>query len=153
MKRIAVRPRIQIPVLIAVFSVVTFLGFSYFTAGDVVAKHQWFGVTMGCVCLVAGPIGIWRAARMGVVIDADGIRVRGFDSRDQVVPWTAVEAIECGPVDERAGLTIHAPVLRLVQASGDVSVMPLVLLGSYSPRGAERRRQQLDDIRRSGADV
>lgn len=86
MRSVVIRPRIQISILVAVFSMWTLLGVTYVTVGDVVAKRQWFGVVMGCLLIVSGLAGIWRALRLSVVINADGIRTRSPDRRDHVTP-------------------------------------------------------------------
>ncbi|MEU8112812.1 hypothetical protein [Micromonospora sp. NPDC048947] len=125
MHRIAIRPRIQIPVLVVIFAVWTLLGVTYLTPGDVLADRDWFGIVLGCLLVTSGPAGIWRALRLGVVIGGDGVRVRGFDSRDQATPWSAIQSIDCVQVDLRGGLPLYAPVLRL----GD-DTMPLSALGS-----------------------
>ncbi|WP_144128041.1 hypothetical protein [Catellatospora sichuanensis] len=55
-----------------------------------------------------------------------------------VTPWSEVEDIFCAQVDERVGLPVHGPVLRLGGA-----LMPLRTLGSYSLTGAQARVDQL----------
>ncbi|GIF99532.1 PH domain-containing protein [Catellatospora citrea] len=138
MQRIVIRPRIQRWILVVLFTVWGLLGLTYFTSGDVVAERNWFGLGLGVVLVVSGVLGIWRALRMGVVIDAAGVRVRGFDSRDVVTPWHAVQAVDCEQVDTRAGQPLYAPVLRL--ADGPV---PVKALGSYSRDDAERKTAEL----------
>ena len=142
MSRIVIRPRIQIPVLVVIFTVWTLLGITYFTAGDVVAERDWFGILLGCLLITSGVAGIWRALRLGVVIDAEGVRVRGFDSRDRVKPWSAIQSVDCTQIDVRGGLPLYAPVLRL----GD-DAMPLSALGSYSRQDTERKVEQLRSLK------
>ena len=144
MSRIVIRPRIQIPVLVVIFTVWALLGATYFTAGDVVAKRNWFGIVLGCLLITSGVAGIWRALRLGVVIDAEGVRVRGFDSRDRVKPWSAIQSVDCIQVGVRAGLPLYAPVLRLAD---DAEAMPLSTLGSYSRQDTERKVEQLRSLK------
>jgi hypothetical protein len=89
-------------------------------------------------------VGIWRALRLGLTIDQDGVCVRSFDGRDQITPWTAIQAIDCVEVDVRAGLPLYAPVLHL----GDhADPIPLPTLGSYSRRDVERRVEHLRTLK------
>lgn len=135
-----IRPRVQIAILVAIFAVWALLGATYFTPGDALTQRDWFGITLGCLLVISGVVGIWRALRLSLAIDQDGVRVRSFDSRDQVTPWTAIQAIDCVQVDVRAGIPVYAPVLRL----GDqADPMPLLALGSYSRHDVERRVEQL----------
>jgi hypothetical protein len=144
MSRIVIRPRIQIPILVVIFTVWTLLGVTYFTSGDVVTEREWFGMVLGCVLVTSGVAGIWRGFRLGVVIDAGGVRVRGFDSRDKVTPWSAIQSVDCAQIDVRGGLPLYAPVLRL----GDDAAMPLSALGSYSRQDAERKVEQMRSLKR-----
>lgn len=146
MSRIVIRPRIQIPILVVIFAVWTLLGVTYFTSGDVAAERDWFGLVLGCVLVTSGVAGIWRALRLGVVIDAGGVRVRGFDSRDKVTPWSAIESIDCAQVDVRGGLPLYAPVIRLGDDAD--AVIPLSALGSYSRQDAERKVEQIRNLKR-----
>jgi hypothetical protein len=146
MSRIVIRPRIQIPVLVVIFTVWTLLGVTYFTAGNVVAERDWFGIVLGCLLITSGVAGIWRALRLGVVIDAEGVRVHGFDSRDRVKPWSAIESVDCMQIDVRGGLPLYAPVLRL---GDDADAMPLSALGSYSRQDTERKVEQLRSLKAS----
>ncbi|WP_422733116.1 PH domain-containing protein [Micromonospora sp. WMMD558] len=148
MSRIVVRPRIQIPILVVIFTVWTLLGVTYFTSGDVVAERDWFGIVLGCVLVTSGLTGIWRAVRLGVVIDAEGVRVRGFDSRDQVTPWSAIQSVDCVQIDERGGFPLYAPVLRLGDEAG---AMALSALGSYLRQDAERKVEQLRSFKAGAA--
>ena len=148
MSRIVIRPRIQIPILVVIFTVWTLLGVTYFTSGDVVAEGDWFGIVLGCVLVTSGVAGIWRTVRLGVVIDADGVRVRGFDSRDQVTPWSAIQSVDCVQIDVRGGLPLYAPVLRL---GDDAAAMPLSALGSYLRHDAERKVEQLRSFKTGAA--
>ncbi len=143
MDRIVVKPRVQIAVAILILAVFMLLGLLYFTELDVVAERNWFGIGLALVCLVGGGVGVWRALRMGVVIDRHGVRVRGFDSRDQVTPWSEVDMVDCAQVDARAGLPVHAPVLVL--AGG--AVEPVTVLGSYSRSDAERKVERLRELK------
>ncbi|MER7457347.1 PH domain-containing protein [Micromonospora sp. NPDC126480] len=54
---------------------------------------------LGCVLVTSGLAGIWRALRLGVVIDAGGVRVRGFVSREKVTPWSAIQSVDCAQID------------------------------------------------------
>ncbi|WP_430495988.1 PH domain-containing protein [Micromonospora trifolii] len=148
MHRIVIRPRIQIPVLVVIFAVCTLLGVTYFTSGDVLAERDSFGIVLGCLLVTSGMAGIWRALRLGVVIGGEGVRVRGFDSRDQVTPWSAIQSVDCVQIDVRGGLPLYAPVLRL---GDDAGAMPLSALGSYSRQDAERKVEQLRSLKASAA--
>jgi hypothetical protein len=148
MHRIVIRPRIQIPVLVVIFAVWTLLGVTYFTSGDVLAERDSFGIVLGCLLVTSGVAGIWRALRIGVVIGGEGVRVRGFDSRDQITPWSAIQSVDCLQIDVRGGLPLYAPVLRL---GDDADAMPLSALGSYSRQDAERKVEQLRSLKASAA--
>lgn len=113
---------------------------------DVLAERDWFGIVLGCLLVTSGMAGIWRTLRLGVVIGEEGVRVRGFDSRDQVTPWSAIQSVDCVQIDVRGGLPLYAPVLRL----GD-DAMPLSALGSYSRQDAERKVAQLRSLKASVA--
>ncbi|MCW6005247.1 hypothetical protein K1W54_11730 [Micromonospora sp. CPCC 205371] len=140
MSRTVIRPRVQIALLVAIFAVWALLGATYFTPGDALAQRDWFGIALGCLLVTSGLVGIWRALRLGLAIDQDGVCVRRFDSRDQITPWAAIQSIDCVQVDVRAGMPLYAPVLRL----GDrADPMPLPALGSYSRRDVERRVEHL----------
>ena len=110
-----------------------------------IARRDWFGILLGVVLIPGAAVGIWRALRLGVVVDADGIRVRGLDHRDQVTPWSDVRVIECAQVDTRAGLPIYGPVIHV----GEDNVLAVRTLGSYSRSEAERRVAEL----RAGPEV
>jgi len=144
MSRIVIRPRIQIPVLVVLLAVWTLLGVTYLSE-DAVAKRDWFGLVLGCVLVTSGVAGIWRTLRLGVVIDAGGVRVRGFDSRDKVTPWSAIQSVDCAQVDVRAGLPLYAPVLRLGDDAD--AAIPLSALGSYSRQDAEGKVEQLLNLK------
>lgn len=148
MKRIVIRPRIQRPVLVLIFTVWALLGLTYFTNGDVVAKRDWFGIALGVMCLVGGAVGVWRSLRIGIVIDAGGVRIRSVDSRQQVIPWRDVRSVECAQIDERVGLPIYGPVIEVSDG-----LLPLRSLGSYSKAGAERRAADLRRFIAAGADA
>ncbi|WP_327039625.1 hypothetical protein [Micromonospora maris] len=143
MRPIVIRPRIQIPVLVVLSAVWALLGVTYFTSGDVVAGRDWFGIVLGSLLLVSGMAGVWRALRLGVVVDAAGVRVRSFDSRDQVIPWNSLQSIDCLQVDVRAGIPLYAPVLHF---HSDVDVVPLPTLGSYSRHAVERTVDELRSL-------
>lgn len=145
MSCIVVRPRIQIPVLVVIFTVWTLLGV---TSGDVVAERDWFGIVLGYLLVTSGMAGIWRALRLGVVIGGEGVRVRGFDSRDRVTPGSSIQSVDCMQIDVRGGLPLYAPVLRL---GGDADAMPLLALGSYSRQDAERKVEQLRSLKAGAA--
>jgi hypothetical protein len=57
MKRMVIRPRIQIPLLVVIFSMWGLLGVTLFTAGAVVAKRDWFGIVMGGILIISGVAG------------------------------------------------------------------------------------------------
>jgi hypothetical protein len=128
---------------------VDLLGVTYFS-GDAVAKRHWFGLLLGCVLVTSGVAGIWRALRLGVVIDPGGVRVRGFDSRDKATPWSAIQSIDCAQVDVRAGLPLYAPVLRLGDDAD--AAIALSALGSYSRQDAERKVEQLLNLKHAPRD-
>ncbi|GGM69410.1 PH domain-containing protein [Dactylosporangium sucinum] len=144
MNRIVMRPRIQIPFLVLAFTLWTLLGVVYFTFGDVVAKRDWVGIVLGCLLITSGVAGIWRALRLGVVIDEKGVRVRGFDSRDQLTPWSRIQSVDCVQIDVRGGLPLFAPALLL---DDDADSMPLPALGSYSRQDVERKAEQLRSLK------
>jgi hypothetical protein len=147
MKRIVMRPRIQITLLVVIFGVFGLIGVTYFTEGDVIAERDWFGLILGCVLTIGGALGIWRTLRLGVVIDENGVRVRNLDRRDQVTAWRDVRAIDCEPIDSRAGMTIYGPVLRLDGTDG----LPVRVLGSYSQRHAETKTAELRGIKEAAS--
>ena len=140
MKRIVIRPWIQVPLLVVVFAVFGAIGVSFFTNGDVTGGRDWFGMVLGVALVPLAALAIWRALRLGVVIDATGIRVRGFDSRDQFTPWSQVRAVECEQIDARAGLPIYGPLIHIGEAPEPLAVRAL---GSYSRSNAERTVAQL----------
>lgn len=84
-----------------------------------------FGTTLGCVIIPGSIVGMWRAVRMGVVIDTDGIRIRGFDDRDHGIPWSEVQSIGSEQVDVRGGLPLFAPVLHSCGGIGAFAVRAL----------------------------
>jgi hypothetical protein len=140
MTRVVVRPRVQIAILFVLSVAWTCLGATYFTNGDVVANRDWFGVGLGCLLLVSGPLCLWRAARLGVVIDANGVRIRGFDTRDKVIPASAIRSVTVQQIELRQGSPLYAPVLDLGTDQRPIPVKPL---GSYSPDDAENKAQLL----------
>lgn len=140
MDRIVVRPRVQIPLLVVLFAVWGLIGATYFTGGDVMAKRDWFGIVLGCALVTSGLVGIWRALRLGVVIDDNGLRIRGLDSRDRVIPWSEVTSVECAQIDVRSGLPLYGPVIVF----GDCGeALPIRALGSYSRQDADRKVDRL----------
>lgn len=141
MQRVVIRPRIQRWLLTVLFAVWALLGLTFFTAGDVAAERDWFGLGLGAVLMASGLLGIWRGLRLGVVIDPTGVRERNFDSRDKVTPWSEVQAVDCEQVDVRAGMPLYAPVIRL--AADTVAVKAL---GSYVRDDAERKAEQLRSL-------
>ena len=70
----------------------------------------------------------------------------GFDSRDKVTPWSAIQSIDCAQIDIRGGLPLYAPVLRLGDDAD--AAMPLSALGSYSRQDAERKVEQMRSLKR-----
>ena len=139
MKRIVIRPRLQIPLLVLAFGIFGLLGVSLWTDAEILAKGDWFGITVGLALTVLGVLGIWRTLRLGVVIDGDGIRIRGLAGRDRVTPWQSVREIQCDKIDKRAGMPIYGPVIKL----GDENTLPVRPLGSYSRSDAEQKVAQL----------
>lgn len=138
--RIVIRPRIQRPLLVVIFTVWGLIGITFFTNGDVVAQRDWFGISLGVLCVLMGVTGVWRASRLGVIVDDAGVRVRNFDSRDDVLPWRDVRSVECAQIDERSGRAIYGPVIELGDGFG---ALALRTLGSYSRRDAERKVERL----------
>jgi hypothetical protein len=149
MSRTVIKPRVQIAFLVAVFTVWALLGATYFTPGDALAQRDWVGIALGCLAVAGGVVGIWRALRLGLTIDKDGVHVRSFDSRDQITAWTAIQAIDCVQIDVRAGMPLYAPVLRL---DDHADPMPLPALGSYSRRDVERRVEHLRTLKTAASD-
>ncbi|MGC5053931.1 PH domain-containing protein [Micromonospora sp. DT48] len=143
MRPIVVRPRLQITVLVVLSAAWALLGVTYFTAGDVVAESDWFGIVLGSLLVASGMAGVWRALRLGVVVDAAGVRVRSFDSRDRVIPWNSLQSVDCMQVGVRAGMPLYAPVLHL---GSDVDAVPLSALGSYSRQDVERKVEELQGL-------
>ena len=139
MKRIVIRPRLQIPLLVLAFGIFGLLGVSLWTDAEILAKRDWFGITVGLALTVLGVLGIWRTLRLGVVIDGDGIRIRGLAGRDKVTPWHNVREIRCDKIDKRAGMPIYGPVIKL----SDDNTLPVRPLGSYSRSDAEQKVAQL----------
>jgi hypothetical protein len=111
--RFVIRPQVQTPLLVVVSTGWALLGATYVTDGEAVSKPDWLGLAFGCFLLVSGAAGIWRAVRLGIVIDAEGLRVRNFDSRDQVLLWSEVEVIGRRQIGGRAGIPLLAPVLHV----------------------------------------
>ncbi|NMO54117.1 hypothetical protein HH310_23400 [Actinoplanes sp. TBRC 11911] len=142
MIRMVIRPRVQVAVLLVCFGGFFLIGVAMFGDGEILAEREWFGIAIACMTVVLGGAGIWRTLRLGVVIASDGLRVRSLDSRDQFTAWSEVESIECQQVDERAGLPIYAPVIRLPEF-----VMPVMALGTYSRKDAERKTELLRSMR------
>jgi len=146
-KRIVIRPRIQIPLLVLAFGIFGLLGVSLWTDEEILAKGDWFSIIFGVALTVLGVLGIWRTLRLGVVIDGDGIRIRGLAGRDQVMPWQSVREIQCDKIDKRAGMAIYGPVIQLA----DDNKLPVRPLGSYSRSEAEQKVAQLRAFMTAGA--
>lgn len=144
MNRIVVRPRLQSPDLVATFTVWTLLGVTYFTSGDVAAEGDWFGIVLGCLFVTSGMAGIWRALRLGVGIGGEGVRVRGFDDRDRVPPWSSIQPADCMQSD--AGRL--ATLCSRPSPGCDADAMPLSVVGSYSRQDAEHKGEQLRSVSR-----
>lgn len=147
--RIVIRPRVQICVLVVVFAVFGLIGATYFTEreGDLLAGENLFGTILGCIFVPGSIVGMWRALRMGVLIDTDGIRIRGFDSRDHVTPWDDVQSIDSEQVDVRGGLPLFAPVIH---SRGDIGAFAVRTLGSYSRSDAEHKAERLRNFMADG---
>ncbi|NUT34761.1 MAG: hypothetical protein HOV79_17025 [Hamadaea sp.] len=147
MQRIVIRPKIQIPLLLVVFGGFGLIGLTYFTNGDVIARRDWFGIILGVVLSAGALVGIWRTLRLGVVIDAAGVRERRLDARDLVTPWEKISSIEVRQVGVRAGMPLYAPVLQ----APDLGEIALHALGTYSAEDAEAKAQQLRSRQTQGA--
>ena len=134
-------PRVQIPLLVVLFTVWALVGLTYFIPGNAVARRDWPAIGIGAVCLVMGVVGVWRALRLGVVVDRTGIRVRGLDSRDRFTPWDQVHSVTCEVIDIRAGLPLYGPVIHHGEDGADG--LAIRGLGSYSSAGAQRMVDRL----------
>jgi hypothetical protein len=138
---INIRPRIQMTILVVIFSVFGLIGVTYFTEADAIATQDWFALILGGILVPGSLVGIWRTLRLGIRIDDNGIRIRSqVDSRQQFIPWSQVESVECAEVGSRAGMTLYAPVLHLRKGAG---VLPIDGLGSYSVKDAESKTARL----------
>src|SRR5262245_49362614 len=125
-----------------VFSIFILVGVAGLTSSDIGTKRDSGWIVAGYMPgLLIGVWGVLRTLRLGVVIDASGIRVRGFGLRDQVTPWNEVESIACEQVDNRAGLPLYAPVIRLAGTSGEE--VPVRPLATYSLKDAQRKTELL----------
>ncbi|MFC7532341.1 hypothetical protein [Actinoplanes sp. GCM10030250] len=140
MRRVVARPRVQIFVLVAIFLMFGLIGGMYLTAGDLLAGDNLFGTILGCLLVPGAILGVWRALRVGIVIDEVGIRIRNLDSRDRVIPWARIESIECEQIGMRGVLPLFAPVIRPCDDADGFVVRPL---GSYVRAHAERRTERL----------
>jgi hypothetical protein len=137
MTRIVLRPRIRMPLLV-IYVPSTVLGFILLTLGLATAAQGWWLIVLGCMVIIICAEGIWRTLRVGVVIDTDGVWVRGLDS-DRMTPWSRVESVECEQIYVRAGQAFYAPVIRIRRADA----LPLGELGSHSRTNAERHVDRL----------
>jgi hypothetical protein len=138
------RPRIQIPILVAFFLLWGLLGVVIFTSGDAVAGRDWFGVVLGAVFILMGVAGMWRSARLGVVVDANGVCVRSLDGRDRATPWTDVKSVTCEQIGIRSGLPLYAPVIRVAAPAG--GPIPVRALATYSLTDAQLKTERLRDL-------
>jgi hypothetical protein len=64
----------------------------------------------------------------------------GAAGRDRVRPWSNVQSVERGQVDDHAGLPLNGPIIPLSDDAGD---LPIRALGSYSRQDAKRKVEQL----------
>jgi hypothetical protein len=129
MTRVIIRPWDKIPARVAFSVLLVALG-----PWSVVTRDR-LDVGFGTLATIVGVFCLWRALRMAVVIDSDGIRVRSFDDRGGFAPWSAISAIECGSMVTRPFGPIYGPIIRLATGRAIV-VLPL---GSYSRANAERK--------------
>ncbi len=143
MGRVVVRPRLQVLWIVVLSTVWGCLGTTYFSEGDVIARRDWCGLALGCLLVIMGVVGVWRALRLGVVIDPTGLRVRGFDSRDRVIPWNRVSAVECEQIGNRAGRPLFGPAVYFRDSAAPLTVAPL---GSYSRSTAQRNVDRLREL-------
>jgi hypothetical protein len=132
---LVIRPRVQIPILVMLFATFLLIGLVGF------AHPDRFDIVLSYVLVPLGLLGIWRSARLGVVMDAQGIHIHNLDRRDKHLPWSAVASVDCGVIDIRAGLSLYAPIILFHDP--DRAMMPVPALGAYSPLGAERKAELL----------
>lgn len=144
MKRRAYRAWVQTVVLTAAMAVFLLVSVAVFVADDSGARSNPFSVALYLVIGAGSLTGIWLALRMGAVVDAHGIRIRGF-GRGMVIPWQEVAGVSCEVHDVRFGFPLYAPVVQMVARSGppDVDCVPLTALASYRSTVAQRRTAAL----------
>jgi hypothetical protein len=94
-------------------------------------------VAIASLGVALGLLGIWRAARLSVMIDAQGIHVRNLTGRDQHLRWDAVASVDCGVIDHRVGVPLHGPIISFHELGREAIAVPA--LGSYSRPDAERK--------------
>jgi hypothetical protein len=133
MTRVIIRPWAKIPTRVA-FSVLL-VAFGPWS----VVTRDWLEIGFGTLATIVGVFCLWRALRMAVVIDSDGIRVRSFDDRGGFAPWSAIKTIECGRMVTRVWGPIYGPIIR-VGTGRAIVVLPL---GSYSRTRAELKTAKL----------
>lgn len=145
MTRVVARPRIRIALFMVLSDAFALAGLSYLANGHVVADRNWLGVALGCVLTICGGLGVWRALRLGVVIDQSGLLVRRFAAADKTLTWTAVRSISPEKLFLRGGRPFFAPVLE-VDGLGRLSVQEL---GSHAVEEAERNAADLRGLQGS----
>ena len=93
----------------------------------------------------AGLAGLALSARVGVVVDGSGLQLRGV-APTRVLPWDAVEDIDCDLIAMHGAFGRYAPVITTRDSDE-----PIVAgaLGSYRREIAEQRGRDL----RVAADV
>jgi hypothetical protein len=98
------------------------------------------GNVVGYALLTAvGVAGLLLSARVGVVVDASGLHLRGV-APTRVLPWDTVEDIDCDLVAMHGLFGRYAPVITTRDSDE-----PLVagVLGSYRREIAEQRGRDL----------
>ena len=139
MTRVVVRPRIKMVLFIIVSDVFALAGLSYLAKGQVFADRNVLGIGLGFLLTLIGAVGVWRALRLGVVIDQSGLRVRRFAAGDRLLTWTDVQSIGCEKIFLRGGRPFYAPVLHLA-GIGRVAAQEL---GSHALEEAEQKAADL----------
>lgn len=133
--RLVLRPMLQRAVLIAGFG--GFALISIAMLADAGEAHP-FTIVMYSVLLLLSVIAVWRSARIGVVADGEGLRLRQL-AKGVYVTKEKVTGVSC---EERPGafLTrVYEPVIH----TADGRTQPLTALANYSRSTAERRTQRL----------
>jgi len=152
MSRRVYRSTVQAALLTIGMLAFLLIAIASFIDGDMVAKRDWFGLILYPIIGVASIIGIWLAVRLGVVVDHEGLQLRGF-GRGRRIPWAAVDSIQCRAYTDR----LFAPVIALtidystqrkflglpMSTTKTAERVTLTALGSYRRATAQRRTDQL----------